>query len=321
MLSTMEPTSFAARRPAIGTAIGGTYILPPLPNNYSLPPYSSSASQATIPSLSHAQQPILSSQAPVSQASATQSSSQPATTASSESYSRHSPPGYYSVVSTPQQSSFPAYTSTTTPISHAQPQAATTAAPDSYSRPSPSQGYYSEVSTAPQSSFPAYTSQSHPPSQPSPVSSAMTARPLLSVTNAAPMQPPPYPRSFQSYAPMPTLGGSVLSNVGNPNTPLSLVGGIGVHSGHFYNMYNQPHGLSNDRPFKCDVCPQSFNRNHDLKRHKRIHLAVKPYPCSHCDKSFSRKDALKVRFLRLQAPSGWLTLILAAETQTREGLR
>ncbi|CAG8494778.1 4674_t:CDS:2 [Ambispora gerdemannii] len=34
-----------------------------------------------------------------------------------------------------------------------------------------------------------------------------------------------------------------------------------------------------DRPFKCDQCPQSFNRNHDLKRHKRIHLAVKPYPC------------------------------------------
>ncbi|KFX94994.1 hypothetical protein O988_06050 [Pseudogymnoascus sp. VKM F-3808] len=48
-----------------------------------------------------------------------------------------------------------------------------------------------------------------------------------------------------------------------------------------------------DRPFKCDLCPQSFNRNHDLKRHKRIHLAVKPYPCGECEKSFSRKDALK----------------------------
>lgn len=49
-----------------------------------------------------------------------------------------------------------------------------------------------------------------------------------------------------------------------------------------------------ERPFKCDQCPQSFNRNHDLKRHKRIHLAVKPFPCPSCDKSFSRKDALKV---------------------------
>ncbi|CAG8522220.1 6833_t:CDS:2 [Diversispora eburnea] len=48
-----------------------------------------------------------------------------------------------------------------------------------------------------------------------------------------------------------------------------------------------------DRPFKCDQCPQSFNRNHDLKRHKRIHLAIKPYPCQSCEKQFSRKDALK----------------------------
>jgi uncharacterized Zn-finger protein len=52
-----------------------------------------------------------------------------------------------------------------------------------------------------------------------------------------------------------------------------------------------------DRPFKCDQCPQSFNRNHDLKRHKRIHLAVKPYPCAHCEKQFSRKDALKRHIL------------------------
>jgi hypothetical protein len=58
--------------------------------------------------------------------------------------------------------------------------------------------------------------------------------------------------------------------------------------------YPQPPAAAMDRPFKCDECSQSFNRNHDLKRHKRIHLAVKPFPCTHCDKSFSRKDALKV---------------------------
>ena len=72
----------------------------------------------------------------------------------------------------------------------------------------------------------------------------------------------------------------------------------GFNSGHvaqiqqmYHNQQSVPH---NDRPFKCDQCPQSFNRNHDLKRHKRIHLAVKPFPCGYCDKSFSRKDALKV---------------------------
>jgi len=49
-----------------------------------------------------------------------------------------------------------------------------------------------------------------------------------------------------------------------------------------------------ERTFKCADCPQSFFRNHDLKRHTKIHLAVKPFPCSNCDKTFSREDALKV---------------------------
>ena len=72
------------------------------------------------------------------------------------------------------------------------------------------------------------------------------------------------------------------------------MGGYGPH-GHHMNMYgNHSQPAAQERPFKCDVCPQSFNRNHDLKRHKRIHLSVKPYPCTFCDKSFSRKDALKV---------------------------
>ena len=64
----------------------------------------------------------------------------------------------------------------------------------------------------------------------------------------------------------------------------------GMYGAHAQSQQPQ----QNDRPFKCDQCPQSFNRNHDLKRHKRIHLAVKPFPCGHCEKSFSRKDALKV---------------------------
>lgn len=60
-------------------------------------------------------------------------------------------------------------------------------------------------------------------------------------------------------------------------------------------------GASNmsERPFKCYECPQSFQRSHDLKRHKRIHLDMKPFPCSSCDKAFSRSDALK-RHIRIK---------------------
>ncbi|KAM0722784.1 hypothetical protein Q7P37_002226 [Cladosporium fusiforme] len=106
-------------------------------------------------------------------------------------------------------------------------------------------------------------------------------------------------RNF-AYPPL----GPVLSNVGNPHGQLALVNNMPhsmpMHytSGHAAAMGIYGHHVAQtnpqtDRPFRCDQCPQSFNRNHDLKRHKRIHLAVKPFPCGHCDKSFSRKDALK----------------------------
>ena len=120
-------------------------------------------------------------------------------------------------------------------------------------------------------------------------------------------QPQPHQYShYRTYSyPLP---GPVLSNVNNPNGQLALAGAGMPHgmmpafnSGHAAQMHHlyghqQTQQTLTDRPFRCDQCPQSFNRNHDLKRHKRIHLAVKPFPCGHCDKSFSRKDALKVSF-------------------------
>ena len=118
---------------------------------------------------------------------------------------------------------------------------------------------------------------------------------------------PPYP----SYT-LPAMPGPAMTNINSPGGQMSMVGnnggmlpmafnsGFAANPQHMYGQQrtNSPQqAAQNDRPFRCDSCPQSFHRNHDLKRHKRIHLAVKPYPCTHCDKSFSRKDALKVSLL------------------------
>ena len=123
--------------------------------------------------------------------------------------------------------------------------------------------------------------------------------------SSCPRQPPPWP----SYS-LPAMNGPVRTNIHNPNGPVTELGSMSsaiipsnFNSGYLASMQQMyggpspPHaspGPTQDRPFRCDQCPQSFNRNHDLKRHKRIHLSVKPFPCTHCDKSFSRKDALKV---------------------------
>jgi len=51
---------------------------------------------------------------------------------------------------------------------------------------------------------------------------------------------------------------------------------------------------SPQRPFCCDLCTLSFNRQHDLKRHRETHSGEKPFLCNGgCGKTFTRKDALK----------------------------
>lgn len=184
-------------------------------------------------------------------------------------------------------------------------------------RPPPTPTYnYAPTSTPQQSSFPAYAQPSPTHQQQSPISSGPPQSRISPVSASHPqsMQPPitphhGYPRppytpqqSGSGYA-LPAMSGPILTNMHQPGAQMQIMGGAvgmspygqGGHMGsHMYMGHPGQAQQQNDRPFKCDQCPQSFNRNHDLKRHKRIHLAVKPFPCGHCEKSFSRKDALKV---------------------------
>jgi uncharacterized Zn-finger protein len=81
-----------------------------------------------------------------------------------------------------------------------------------------------------------------------------------------------------------------------------------VSSNHAYGAHDSPHpqlvgvqGIdqmqypaSPQRPFACDMCALSFNRQHDLKRHRETHSGEKPFLCNGgCGKTFTRKDALK----------------------------
>ncbi|EGO51507.1 hypothetical protein NEUTE1DRAFT_88983 [Neurospora tetrasperma FGSC 2508] len=155
------------------------------------------------------------------------------------------------------------------------------------SQSSTQSSYYPSPSTPQQGSYPGF--QGVPTSQLSPTSYS----PSTSQGNA--------PRALGSISSSGSSG-SGLHNMHQPGTPLAMVGMSGMHYGTHhpmpqYHRYGAGHDQlgprQGDRPYKCDQCTQGFNRNHDLKRHKRIHLATKPYPCGNCEKSFSRKDALK----------------------------
>ncbi|KAI1163588.1 hypothetical protein F5B18DRAFT_619281 [Nemania serpens] len=186
------------------------------------------------------------------------------------------------------------------------PSPALTASADNYTRAPPTASYYTASSSTPQQPpFPAF-----PPPHPSPSQLSSTtaggptrAIPSLSSQHHTSMGTlPPYGNRHYNYSTaVPNMGPMVLSNMGNPGGQMHLMGTTNPlssyhHAGHglpHHNMYAGPPNAQQDRPYRCDTCSQSFNRNHDLKRHKRIHLEVKPFPCVYCDKAFSRKDALR----------------------------
>jgi hypothetical protein len=59
-----------------------------------------------------------------------------------------------------------------------------------------------------------------------------------------------------------------------------------------YSLRAHQRSHSSHRPYSCTICPASFARNHDLKRHIKLH-DKKAWRCEGCQKIFSRRDAIK----------------------------
>lgn len=87
----------------------------------------------------------------------------------------------------------------------------------------------------------------------------------------------------------------------NPSVPFNDIGTAvypclvpGCHKifARLYSLRAHQRVHAVHRPFRCAVCPGSFARNHDLKRHAKLH-EKKAWQCAGCDKMFSRRDAIK----------------------------
>lgn len=61
---------------------------------------------------------------------------------------------------------------------------------------------------------------------------------------------------------------------------------------HELQIHKRKH--TDERPYKCDLCPVGFKSQSNLNRHKNTyHSNARPYMCPLCYKDFIRSDHLK----------------------------
>lgn len=114
---------------------------------------------------------------------------------------------------------------------------------------------------------------------------------------AVPPNPHIQPPDLSMYPPRPWIPPETgpqpvpFSDIGTAVYPC-LVPGCRKIFARLFNLraHQQVHAVH--RPYRCTACPASFARNHDLKRHAKLHDKT-GYQCAGCYKLFSRRDAIK----------------------------
>ncbi|CAA7261829.1 unnamed protein product [Cyclocybe aegerita] len=98
---------------------------------------------------------------------------------------------------------------------------------------------------------------------------------------------PPYPQGH-GY---PWNPSAMTTDIGTAVYPC-LVAGCHKTFSRLYGLRAHQRSHSSHRPHRCSICPASFARSHDLKRHIKLH-ENKAWRCEGCQKIFSRRDAIK----------------------------
>lgn len=216
-------------------------------------------------------------------------------TGSDQPNSAYSTPHWNSRSSHSQRMPYPASNGGYYPPSQGSPPVSPTVPPSSYSST-----YSYGATNAPPSGMTSqqnyHTANRHPPYQ-----SPTTNTPHPHNVSPSSLYPPQNGMSpsdsRSSYSHNRSMSLPQQGYPSSPVTPSHTYGGHdSPHPGQLVvqGMDQMQYPASPQRPFACDMCALSFNRQHDLKRHRETHSGEKPFLCNGgCGKTFTRKDALK----------------------------